>query len=122
MNLKLILMSIITGSLAAVSCNDNSSKTEAATQKDSAVAVAIKEDSVSYTLDGKTFKGFVVYDANNKDKRPGVLVVHEWWGLDEYARSRAQTSLESSCGIRDREPGAAVALLTALCLQKRPFH
>src|SRR6187549_120695 len=95
MNFKLILMSIITGSVAAVSCNDGSSNSETTSQKDSASAVvAIQEDSINYTLDGKNYKGYVVYDANNKDKRPGVLVVHEWWGLNEYARGRAKQLAE----------------------------
>jgi dienelactone hydrolase len=92
MKFKLIAMSIITGALAAVSCNDQSSTNETTeAKKDSAAATAaITEDSVSYTLDGQTYKGYVAYDANNKDKRPGVLVVHEWWGLTDYPRSRAK--------------------------------
>lgn len=60
----------------------------------SATTVAIKEDSVSYTLDGKTYKGYISYESNNKDKRPGVLVVHEWWGLNDYSRGRAKQLAE----------------------------
>lgn len=120
MNFKLILMSIITGSVAAVSCN-NGSTTETNTQKDSAT-VAIKEDSVSYTLDGQTYKGYVVYDSANKDKRPGVLVVHEWWGLNDYSRSRARQLAELGYiamavdmfgdGKQGVDPAAAQALAT----------
>ena len=29
-------------------------------------------------------------DDSNKEKKPGILVVHEWWGLDEYAKMRAE--------------------------------
>lgn len=95
MNLKVILMSIITGCLAAASCNDGTGNTSTDSQKDSTAAVvAIQEDSVSYTLGGIVYKGFVVYDSNNKDKRPGVLVVHEWWGLNTYARNRARQLAE----------------------------
>ena len=72
-------MSIVTGLITAVSCNDQSSSQTTSTKDSSATTVAIKEDSVSYTLDGKIYKGYVSYDSNNKDKRPGVLVVHEWW-------------------------------------------
>ena len=32
-------------------------------------------------------KGYIAYDENVKGRQPGVLVVHEWWGLNEYARS-----------------------------------
>lgn len=49
-----------------------------------------KEENVSYMSDGVLFKGLVVYDENIKGKRPAVLVVHEWWGLNDYARSRAR--------------------------------
>jgi dienelactone hydrolase len=91
MKIKLILMSILAGSVA-ISCNDNSN-TATETKKDS-VSVSIKEDSLTYTFDGKTYKGYVAYDANNKDKRPGVLVVHEWWGLGDYARGRAKQLAE----------------------------
>lgn len=44
---------------------------------------------VSYTADGTTLKGFLAYDENQKGSRPGVIVVHEWWGHNQYARKRA---------------------------------
>jgi dienelactone hydrolase len=34
-------------------------------------------------------RGFLAYDDSLKSKRPGVLVVHEWWGLNDFARERA---------------------------------
>ena len=34
-------------------------------------------------------EGYVAYDSPGTAKKPGVLVVHEWLGLDAYARSRA---------------------------------
>lgn len=46
-------------------------------------------EEVTYTADGVTMKGFLAYDRDIKGKRPGVLVVHEWWGHNEYARKRA---------------------------------
>ena len=39
-------------------------------------------------------KGFIAYPAGSAGKRPGVLVVHEWWGLNDYARSRARKLAE----------------------------
>jgi dienelactone hydrolase len=94
MKFKFIIMSIIAGSAAALSCNDQSSSQTTSTMDSSATTVAIKEDSVSYTLDGKTYKGYISYESNNKDKRPGVLVVHEWWGLNDYSRGRAKQLAE----------------------------
>jgi dienelactone hydrolase len=50
----------------------------------------IKKEAVEYKFDGLTFKGEIAYDTAISGKRPGVLVVHEWWGLDDYAKSRAE--------------------------------
>lgn len=55
---------------------------------------AIKEETVSYTVNGISFKAFVAYDDNLKGKRPAVLVVPEWWGLNDYARMRARKLAE----------------------------
>lgn len=54
----------------------------------------IKEENVSYTVNGTTFKGFIAYDDNLKGKRPAVLVVHEWWGLNDYVKMRARKLAE----------------------------
>lgn len=44
---------------------------------------------VDYMVDGMTMKGYLAYDADKTGKRPGILVVHEWWGATEYVRERA---------------------------------
>jgi dienelactone hydrolase len=51
---------------------------------------AVKTEPVEYAYDGKTFKGMLAYDDAAAGKRPGVLVVHEWWGLNDHARDRAE--------------------------------
>ncbi|OGW44543.1 MAG: dienelactone hydrolase, partial [Nitrospirae bacterium RBG_16_43_11] len=45
---------------------------------------------IDYRSDGQVLKGYIAYDKTIKGKRPGVLVVHEWWGHNEYARKRAR--------------------------------
>jgi dienelactone hydrolase len=55
-----------------------------------AAHAAIQGKEVNYEADGTMLKGYVAYDDAVKGKRPGVLVVHEWWGLNDYARKRAR--------------------------------
>jgi dienelactone hydrolase len=49
---------------------------------------------VTYSGDNLNMKGYLAYDANQDGKRPGILVVHEWWGHNEYARERARMLAE----------------------------
>ncbi len=53
-------------------------------------AAEIVEETVDFEYDGAPHKGYLYYDDNHSDKRPGILVVHEWWGLNAYARERAK--------------------------------
>ena len=54
----------------------------------------IHTEEVEYAAGGVTLRGYLAYDASIKGKRPGVLVVHEWWGHNEYARQRARMLAE----------------------------
>lgn len=44
---------------------------------------------IQYSLGGTTFHGYLALPAEGGGKRPGVLVGPEWWGLNAYAKSRA---------------------------------
>jgi dienelactone hydrolase len=50
----------------------------------------VKTKTVTYDSDGTILKGYIAWDDAVKGKRPGVLVVHEFWGLNDYARRRAE--------------------------------
>ncbi len=57
----------------------------------SGAAVAeMKTETIEYNIDGTTFTGYMAYDDAISGKRPGVLVVHEWWGHNEFARDQAE--------------------------------
>lgn len=55
---------------------------------------AVQGKEVSYHAKGTTLKGYVAWDDAVKGKRPGVLVIHEWWGHNDYARMRARMLAE----------------------------
>ncbi|HTI11261.1 MAG TPA: dienelactone hydrolase family protein [Puia sp.] len=74
-------------------CNNESKPAETTTATTPA-APAYKEETVTYTGDGISMNGYVVYDDSNKNKRPAVLVVHEWWGLNDYPKMRAKQLAE----------------------------
>ena len=50
---------------------------------------ATQSQEVKYSSGGVQLTGFLAYDDDVKGKRPGILVVHEWWGHNEHARERA---------------------------------
>ena len=54
----------------------------------------ITGEEVTYSADSVNMKGYLAYDVSKQGKRPGVLVVHEWWGHTPYARHRADMLAE----------------------------
>ena len=53
----------------------------------------IHSEPVTYRAGDTTLRGFLATTAT-QDARPGVLVVHEWWGLNDYIRRRARMLAE----------------------------
>jgi len=56
---------------------------------------AIQSKSVEYTDGEITMQGYLAWDDSNNKPRPGILVVHEWWGHNDYARTRARKLAEA---------------------------
>ncbi len=50
----------------------------------------IQVKPIPYNHGEVSLEGIIAWDDTVKGKRPGVLVFHEWWGLNDYARSRAE--------------------------------
>jgi len=51
---------------------------------------AIQTKTVEYKQDETTLEGVLVWDDAMQEQRPGVLVVHQWMGLTDYERHRAE--------------------------------
>jgi len=56
----------------------------------SIATAAVTTREVDYTQGDTKLHGVIAWDDAIKGKRPGVLVVHEWWGLNDYARHQAE--------------------------------
>jgi len=80
---------------------------------------AIHTETVEYKQGDATLEGFLAYDDSISGKRPGVLVVHQWLGLTDYEKHRAemlaQLGYVAFCadiygkGIRPKDVGEAGA-------------
>lgn len=55
---------------------------------------AVRTETIDYRVGDETFTGFLAYDDAIEGGRPGVLVVHEWWGANAYVRKRAEMLAE----------------------------
>jgi len=51
---------------------------------------AVREKPVTYSDGEATMKGFVVVDDAIKGKRPGIVMVHEWWGITKHIHNEAR--------------------------------
>jgi dienelactone hydrolase len=55
----------------------------------------IRTREFEYRQGDVVLQGFIAWDAARPGKRPGVLVVHEWWGHNEHARAQARKLAEA---------------------------
>src|SRR5687768_3345134 len=85
---KIFFSGLIAISVLFIACNSNNDKKaeENAEEKGN----KFKEENITYNLDTVSMNGYVVYDENKEGKRPGVLVIHEWWGMNDYTKMRAR--------------------------------
>lgn len=58
------------------------------------VSAKVVDKQVNYVSGDTQFTGYLAYDDKYIGPRPGVIVVHEWWGHNEYARKRTRMLAE----------------------------
>ncbi|MEO8768724.1 MAG: dienelactone hydrolase family protein [Ferruginibacter sp.] len=83
---------LFSSAILFAACNAGSDNKETKDKK--MQTPGIKEEQVNYSVDSVNMIGFAAYDTGSDKKRPIVLVVPEWWGLNEYAKSRARQLAE----------------------------
>ncbi|CAI2718808.1 dienelactone hydrolase family protein [Nitrospina watsonii] len=54
----------------------------------------VQTKTIRYEVNAVELQGFLAWDDAVQGKRPGILVVHEWWGHNEHARNRARMLAE----------------------------
>lgn len=67
---------------------DNGPKPAATTA--AADSTGFKEENISIVADSANLHAFIVYNDSVKGKRPAVIVIPEWWGLNDYPKTRAR--------------------------------
>jgi len=78
--------------LISCSTETKESTDEVVTSEEQPLPLTLEE--ITYSTDSISMKGYLAFDPNIKEQRPGILVVHEWWGHNDYARSRAEMLAE----------------------------
>jgi dienelactone hydrolase len=61
----------------------------------SAAAAEVRTKEIHYKQGDTVLQGFLAWNDGMKDKRPGVLVVHEWWGHNDHVRDQAKRLAEA---------------------------
>jgi len=84
------------------------------------VQAALRTEVVEYKYGDVVLEGYLAYDDAVKGKRSGVIVVHEWWGLNPYARMRTEQLAKLGYiafaidiygkGVRAKDPAEAGSL------------
>ncbi len=93
MHFKTSTLALLCISLTVMSCNSDQ-ESEQKTNTMSTNTPNIIEEKTTYESNGKIYDAYVTYDGNIKDERPGIMILPEWWGLNEYSRDRAKQLAE----------------------------
>lgn len=53
-------------------------------------SLGMREETIAFRSDSANLQAFVVYNDSVKGRRPAVIVLPEWWGLNDYPKKRAR--------------------------------
>lgn len=88
--MKKKLLPLLSGIILFTACNNASEDKNETAMKEP----VIKTEAITYSSDNikdsLVMDGYVAWDTSVTGKRPVVLVVHEWWGLNDYVKRRVR--------------------------------
>jgi dienelactone hydrolase len=67
----------------------------AAAALSTAAAAKVQTKQITYRQGDTPLVGYLAWDDAAHGKRPGVLIVHEWWGMNDHARAQARRVAEA---------------------------
>ncbi|TYP98968.1 dienelactone hydrolase [Tenacibaculum adriaticum] len=88
-----LTLAVLVFTILFIACKEQSKKSDT-TEVSKITAIELEGKEVHYSTDSTQMKGYIVYNKNLDKKRPGILVVHEWWGHNDYTRKRANMLAE----------------------------
>ncbi len=56
--------------------------------------MSILTNRIEYAVGDASHEGYLAYDDEAAETRPGIVIVHEWWGLNDYIVRRAHMLAE----------------------------
>ncbi|TAI48805.1 dienelactone hydrolase family protein [Flagellimonas allohymeniacidonis] len=80
--------------IGMASCKQKSESKTAEEIEAEELPAKVMGQEVTYATDSTNLKGYIAVNENIEGKRPGVLIVHEWWGHNDYVRERADMLAE----------------------------
>lgn len=93
MKIQILSVSLLLLVSGAIACKKTPENTDAKYTKN--LQKEIVAEDLTYSENGKTFKSFLAFDKSKPGKLPVVLIIPEWWGMNDYVKSRAKQLADS---------------------------
>jgi dienelactone hydrolase len=94
MKFNLTYMVAAVAAISMTACQGGATSNTQTSQDTTTHAVTIKEENISIQADSVTLNSVIAYSDDTTAKKPIVLIVPEWWGLDDYVKNRAKQLAE----------------------------